>query len=181
MSFKGAIGHFKTITKHRHAVIRHCAKAGILWQGLFHDMSKYSPTEFMPGARFYVGTRSPNELEREANGYSLAWIHHKGRNKHHFEHWTDYDPKTKLMEPVKMPLRYVAELICDRIAASKIYQGKNYTDKHPLEYFMRGKPTRVIHKETSDLIEKLLILLSEHGEEVTFTCIREMLKENKEY
>lgn len=181
MSFKGALGHFKTITKHRHAVIKHCAKAGILWQGLFHDMSKYSPTEFMPGAKYFVGTRSPNELEREKNGYSLAWIHHKGRNKHHFEHWTDYNPNTKLMEPVKMPLRYVAELICDRIAASKIYQGKNYTDKHPLEYFMRGKPTRVIHKETSDLIEKLLVLLSEHGEEVTFTCIKEMLKEKKEY
>lgn len=177
MSFKGALGHFKTITKHRHAVIRHCAKAGILWQGLFHDMSKYSPTEFIPGARFYVGTRSPNELEREQNGYSVAWIHHKGRNRHHFEYWTDYNPKTKQNEPVKMPLRFVMEMVCDRIAASKIYQGKNYTDKHPIEYFMRGKPTRVIHKETSDLVEKLLTLLAEHGEEVTFACMKELLKE----
>ena len=176
-----AWGHFKTITKHRHAVIRHCAKAGILWQGLFHDMSKYSATEFFAGAKYYVGTRSPNELEREERGYSIAWIHHKGRNKHHFEYWTDYNPKTKQMEPVKMPLRYVAEMICDRIAASKIYQGKNYTNKHPLEYFMRGKTTRVINKETSDLVEKLLILLSEHGEEVTFACIKEMLKEKKKY
>ncbi len=179
MSFKGALGHFKTITKHRHAVIKHCAKAGILWQGLFHDMSKYSLTEFIPGAKFYVGTRSPNELEREKNGYSVAWIHHKGRNRHHFEYWNDYNPKTKQNEPVKMPLRFVMEMVCDRIAASKIYQGKNYTDKHPLEYFMRGKPTRVIHKETSDLVEKLLTLLSEHGEEVTFACMKELLKENK--
>jgi len=76
-----------------------------------------------------------------------------------------------------MPLRFVLEMVCDRIAASKIYQGKNYTDKHPLEYFMRGKPTRVIHKETSDLVEKLLTLLAEHGEEVTFTCMKELLKE----
>ena len=180
MSFKGALGHFKTITKHRHAVIRHCAKAGILWQGLFHDMSKYSLTEFVPGARYYVGTRSPNELEREEKGFSIAWIHHKGRNRHHFEYWTDYNPKTKQNEPVKMPLRFVMEMVCDRIAASKIYQGKNYTDKHPLEYFMRGKPTRVIHKETSDLVEKLLILLAEHGEEVTFACMKELLKE-KDY
>ena len=181
MSFRGAIGHFKTITKHRHAVIKHCAKVGILWQGLFHDLSKYSPTEFIPGAKYFVGTRSPNELEREAHGYSLAWIHHKGRNRHHFEHWTDYNPRTKQNEPVKMPLRFVMEMVCDRIAASKIYQGENYTDKHPLEYFMRGKPTRVIHKETSDLVEKLLTLLATHGEEVTFACMREMVKENKEY
>lgn len=181
MSLRGAIGHFKTVTKHRRAVIRHCKKAGILWQGLRHDLSKFSPTEFLPGARYYVGTRSPNELERAEFGYSLAWMHHKGRNKHHFEYWTDYDPVEKKVRPVKMPLRYVAEMICDRIAASKIYQGKNYTDHHPIEYFIRGKANRAIHPETSALTEKLLTLLAEHGEEVTFACIRAMLKEGKEY
>lgn len=181
MSFKGALGHFYTITKHRHAVIRHCAKAGILWQGLFHDMSKYSLTEFLPGAKYYIGTRSPNELERDEKGYSLAWMHHKGRNKHHFEYWTDYNPKERRMVPIKMPLRYVAELLCDRVAASKIYQGDAYTDKHPLDYFMRGINTRVIHKETSDFIEKMLVLLAEHGEDVMFACLREFVKEDKEY
>ena len=181
MSIRGAFGHFKTITKHRHAVIRHCKKAGILWQGLRHDLSKYSPAEFLAGARYYVGTRSPNELERKEFGYSAAWLHHKGRNKHHFEYWSDYNPIERKVAPVKMPLRYVMEMVCDRIAASKIYQGDAYTDKHPLDYFLRGKPNRSIHPETSDLVEKLLTLLAEHGEEVTFTCMREMLKENKEY
>ena len=181
MSFKGAVGHFKTITKHRHAVIRHCARAGILWQGLLHDLSKYSPTEFIPGARYYIGTRSPNELEREELGYSLAWMHHKGRNKHHFEYWSDYNPVTKKYMPIKMPLRYVAEMVCDRVAASKIYQGEKYTERHPLDYFMRGKPNRVIHEETSDFLEKLLVLLAEHGEDVMFAVLREMLKEGKEY
>ena len=77
-----------------------------------------------------------------------------------------------------MPLRYVIEMVCDRIAASKIYQGDKYTDRSALEYFMRGKGTRMIHEETSLLTEKLLTLLAEHGEAVTFACIREMLKEN---
>ena len=181
MSIRGAFGHFKTITKHRHTVIRHCYRAGIFWQGLFHDLSKYAPAEFFAGARYYVGTRSPNELEREVYGYSAAWLHHKGRNKHHFEYWVDYSPVTRKVGPVKMPLRYVVEMICDRIAASKIYQGKNYTDRHPLEYFLRGKGNRQIHPETSDLVEKLLTLLAEHGEEVTFACLHELLKENKEY
>ena len=170
------IKHFKTITKHRHKVIYHCAKAGILWQGLFHDLTKYTLTEFIPGAKYYIGTRSPNEIERETFGYSTAWIHHKGRNRHHFEYWTDISPNTHLYEPVKMPLRFVKEMFCDRVAASKIYQGENYTDSHPIEYFIRGKAKRVIHKETSDLLEKLLTMLAEKGEKETFEYIRSLKK-----
>ncbi|MBP1544369.1 MAG: catalase [Oscillospiraceae bacterium] len=181
MSLKGALGHFRTITKHRHKVISHCAKAGILWQGLRHDLSKYSPTEFLAGARYYQGTRSPNEAEREAYGYSKAWLHHTGRNRHHFEYWFDYDPVTKTNQPVKMPLNYVIEMFCDRVAASKIYQGKNYTDRHPLEYFLKAKGTRVIHKETSDFLEKLLTMLAEEGEKNTFFYIKCYKTSNKEY
>lgn len=171
--------HFKTITKHRHAVIKHCAKAGIFWQGLRHDLSKYSPTEFLRGAHYYIGTRSPNEGEREDIGYSLAWIHHKGRNKHHFEYWTDYNTKTKIVEPVEMPLRYVAEMFCDRVAASKIYNGDKYTDQFPLEYFLKAKGRRVIHPKTSDLLEGLLTELAEHGEEQAFSHLKQMLKDEK--
>ena len=174
MSIRGAIGHFKTITRHRHAVIRHCARAGILWQGLRHDLSKYSPCEFLAGARYYVGTRSPNELEREEHGYSSAWLHHKGRNKHHFEYWTDYNPKARKVEPVKMPLRYVIEMVCDRIAASKIYQGKNYTDEHPLSYFRRGNARKKMHPDTADLLEGWLVMLSEKGEKETFAYIKKI-------
>lgn len=172
-----AFSHLKTIIRHRHMVIRHCKKAGILWQGLFHDLSKFSPTEFMQGARFFLGNRSPNEAEREKNGYSLAWIHHKGRNKHHFEYWTDYSPVTRVMSPVKMPLKYVKEMFCDRVAASKIYMGKDYTDASSLEYFMRAKGKRIIHPETSQLLESLLVMLKEQGEEKTFDYLRNM----KEY
>lgn len=173
------IKHFITITKHRHVVIKHCRKAGIFWQGLRHDLSKYTPTEFIPSAKYYTGTRSPNEGERELYGYSLAWIHHKGRNKHHFEYWTDYSPVSKVVEPVKMPMRYVAEMFCDRVAAGKIYNGDKYTDKSPIEYFMRAKGRRVIHPETSDLLEELLTMLAEKGEDYTFKHIRELLKNEK--
>lgn len=168
-----ALKHFKTITKHRHAVIRHAFKAGIFWQGLLHDLSKYSYEEFSSGAKFYLGTRSPNEAEREKYGYSKAWMHHKGRNKHHFEYWCDYDSKTKIMSPVEMPVKYVVEMFCDRVAASKIYQGDKYTDSHPLEYFQRAKATRVVHKNTSDLLESWLIMLKEKGEKETFKYIKE--------
>ena len=168
------VKHFITITRHRHQVIRHCYKAGILWQGLLHDLSKYSPQEFFVGAKYYQGNRSPNEAEREAYGYSKAWMHHKGRNLHHFEYWTDYDPKTKQLQPVEMPLKYVKEMFCDRVAASKIYLGDKYSDDAPINYFLKGKKRRIIHPNTSDLIEKLLLMLKDEGEDKTFEYIRSM-------
>lgn len=167
-----ALAHFRTIIKHRHMVIKHCKKAGILKQGLTHDLSKFSPTEFKPGAKYFQGNRSPNEGEREEYGYSLAWIHHKGRNKHHFEYWTDYNAKTRVMEPVKMPIKYVKEMFCDRVAASKIYMKENYDSSCPLKYFMRSKGKRMIHPETSDFLEKLLIMLQNEGEDKVFEYLR---------
>ena len=166
--------HFYTITKHRHQVIRHCFKAGIGWQGLFHDLSKYSPTEFFPGAKYYQGTRSPNERERELFGYSAAWMHHKGRNRHHFEYWNDLNMQTKRYEPVRMPIRYVKEMFCDRVAASKIYQGKAYTDAHPLAYFLRGNARAKMHPDTADLLEDWLVMLAEKGEKETFAYIKKI-------
>lgn len=166
------VKHFWTITKHRHAVIVHCARAGILWQGLFHDLSKYSPAEFIPGARFYLGDRSPTEAERKELGYSAAWMHHKGRNKHHFEYWTDYNIKTRRIEAVKMPLRYVKEMFCDRVAAGKIYLGKNYTNDNPINYFMGGNARHIMHPETAALLEEWLLMLQREGEEKTFAYIK---------
>lgn len=166
--------HFRTITRHRHLVMKHCRRAGVGFQGLFHDLSKYSPTEFIPGAKYYLGTKSPNEGERERFGYSRAWLHHKGRNRHHFEYWEDVSPVTRRYEPVKMPLRYVKEMFCDRVAASKIYQGKNYCKEHPLEYFRRGNARQKMHPATADLLEKWLILLAEEGEDAVFREIRKM-------
>lgn len=171
------IKHFNTITKHRHKVIRNAFKAGIGFQGLFHDLSKYMPSEFFGGAKYYQGTKSPNEKEREKYGYSPAWLHHKGRNKHHFEYWTDYNPIERKVMPVKMPRKYVAEMFCDRVAASMIYQGKNYTDAFPLQYFLRGKPNRFIHPVTSDEIEMLLTMLAEKGEKETFNFIKKWVRE----
>ena len=175
------IKHFRTITRHRHKVIAHCAKAGILWQGLWHDLSKYSPTEFIPGAKYYQGTRSPNEKERELYGYSKAWMHHKGRNRHHYEYWNDYNPKSKQIENVEMPLNYVIEMFCDRVAASKTYNKEKYTDADSLKYYMRGRGHYVIHPDTDELLHKLLEMLAQKGEDETFSYIKKELLTKKGY
>ena len=170
------VSHFLTITRHRHMVMRHCFRAGIPWRGLLHDLSKYSPAEFWPGARYYQGHRSPNEREREAAGFSRAWMHHKGRNRHHFEYWTDYDPVTKRLSPVPMPRVFVAEMFCDRVAAGKIYGGEAYTDQSPLAYFEKGRANRQIHPQTAAELERLLVMLAEKGEEDTFRFLRRWVR-----
>ncbi len=173
MNLKNAYYHFKTITRHRHLVIKHCFYAGILWRGLLHDLSKYTPAEFFAGMKYYTdGTRSPNEKERELLGYSPAWMHHKGRNRHHFEYWTDYNPKEKKVMPVPMPIPFLKELICDRVAASKIYQGTHYTNQHPLSYFLNGDAKISMAPETARLITEILTILAEEGEKAMFEKLR---------
>ncbi len=169
--------HLGTVIKHRHKVFVHCVKAGIPIRGLLHDLSKFSPSEFIPGIKYYQGMRSPNERERELFGHSAAWMHHKGRNRHHFEYWNDVNPVTKRYEPVKMPIKFFKEMFCDRVAASKIYQGKNYTDAHPFNYFDKGNARLYLHPETAALLEKCLTMLRDEGEKATFKYIKNL----KEY
>lgn len=172
--FMKAWKHFKTITYHKYLVMKGCFKVGLYKQGLLHDMSKYSPTEFLVGVKYYQGNRSPNNAEREAIGYSTAWLHHKGRNKHHYEYWIDYSTKeiSGIMAPAPMPKKYIVEMLMDRIAACKVYNGDRYTDESPWEYYSQGKEKAPIHPETKVLLEKLLRMLAEEGEEATFAYIR---------
>lgn len=170
--------HFCTITYHKFLVAQGCFKVGLYKQGILHDLSKYSFTEFRVGAKYFQGTRSPNNAEREDIGYSSAWLHHKGRNKHHFEYWIDYasDGEGNLAG-MKMPDKYIIEMFMDRIAASKVYMKEKYTDRSPLEYYNWGKGRVILHEHTKKLLEQCLEMLAEQGEEKTFSYIkREVLK-----
>lgn len=176
MKMSKAWSHFKTITYHKYLVAKGCFKVGLYRQGLLHDLSKYSPTEFLVGAKYYQGTCSPNNAERKEKGYSLAWMHHKGRNRHHYEYWIDYNFKGELV-PCPMPDKYLAELIMDRIAASKVYQGKDYTNASPLAYYNNRDSSEniYIHEKTKAQIKFLLTMLANEGEEKTFAYIKEHL------
>ena len=166
--------HFKTITYHKYLVMQGCFKVGLYKQGLLHDLSKYSPSEFWVGAKYYQGDRSPNNAEREAIGYSSAWLHHKGRNKHHYEYWIDYSTVgiPGGMAPAPMPAKYIVEMLMDRIAACKVYNGSHYTDASPWEYYSLGREHAPLHPETKALLEKLLLMLKNQGEKATFAYIR---------
>ena len=173
--------HFCTITKHRWKVREGCFRVGLYWQGLTHDLSKYSPTEFRVGARFYQGNRSPNAAEREEKGYSEAWIHHKGRNRHHFEYWTDMNRETKQYESVVMPRRYLVEMVMDRIAACKTYQGDRYSDASPLAYLERSSDQKLMHPELLKQLTHILTMLKERGEGETFCYLKENVLRGKPF
>lgn len=177
------VEHFKTVSEHRRLVRNYCFRLGLYRQGLMHDLSKYSPSEFWRGAKYWQGTRSPNNKEREVTGVSRAWLHHKGRNKHHFEYWIDYminEDGTVGFGGNPMPKKYIAEMFCDRIAACRVYMGDKYTDASAYDYYMKGTATRVgplIHPRTAAELEKMLKVLKDEGEDAAFAYVRRWLKE----
>ena len=166
--------HFRTITAHKILVMKGCFQIGLYKQGLLHDLSKYGPTEFLVGCRYYKGYMSPNNAERYEKGYSSAWLHHKGINKHHLEYWMDYEASPEFnMTGMKMPVKYVVEMVMDRIAASKVYKKEAYQDTDPWNYYSRTRNHLFIHKESRQLLETLLWMLAEEGEEKTFKYIKQ--------
>ena len=173
--------HFKTITKHRLIVMAGCFRVGLYWQGLTHDLSKYSPTEFLMGAKYYQGTRSPNTAEREDKGFSQAWMHHKGRNRHHYEYWTDMNRTTRNYESVPMPRKYLVEMVMDRRAACITYQGDAYTDASALNYFMGSRERELMHPQTRKELEHILTMLRDKGEKVTFSYLKSHVLRGKTF
>ena len=173
--------HFKTITKHRLLVMEGCFRVGLVWQGLTHDLSKYAPTEFLNGIRYYQGTRSPNNAEREDKGYSESWMHHKGRNRHHYEYWTDLNLQTSQYESLPMPRKYLVEMVMDRRAACKTYVGKAYTNESAYTYFDRSLEKHRMHPQTRQELAYLLQMLRDQGEKKTFAYLRNHVLKGKPF
>ena len=173
--------HFITITGHRLLVMKGCFAMGLYWQGLTHDLSKYSPVEFWNGARYYQGVRSPNAAEREEKGYSEAWMHHKGRNRHHYEYWTDMSRATGRYESVTMPRRYLAEMVADRVAACKVYEGDRYTPGSALAYLNNSRERTLLDPDTLKQLTYLLTMLQDKGEKETYRYIRQSVLKKKPF
>lgn len=154
-----ALKHFKLITTHKWYVFKNCCKAGIIWRGIKHDMSKYSPIEFFESVKYFTGEDSPINLCKEINGVSKAWLHHKGRNSHHYEYWQDnFDQGGKALE---MPFLDAVELICDYIAAGQAYQKKNFTYKGEYEWWInKSKNPLAMHPNTKRFIDIMLKVMS---------------------
>lgn len=129
---RNTLGHLHTVHKHRKYVRKYCFKCGLYKRGLLHDLSKYSPTELFESIKYYTGDQSPLEISKKKNRYSKAWFHHKGRNDHHYQYWVDnFDHGGT---PIKMSFEAATEMICDSLAASRVYNGKDFLYKLALKY-----------------------------------------------
>lgn len=160
---KNFFGHLKTVLKHKWLVFRFSLIAGIPIRGLMHDLSKFSPSEFFESVKYYQGgKRSPIQKSKEERGYSKAWLHHKGRNKHHLEYW--YDESLKV-QPI-VPFKYAEEMICDKLAASKVYEGKNWTRESEIKYWNEKEKYRILANE------KIKAFITEVFEEVSENDIK---------
>ncbi len=156
------IKHFHTVNKHRWLVFIHCIKCGIPWRGFVHDLSKYSPVEFITSSKNYSGVRSPIANERKnSDGYAYSFIHHTRRNKHHYEYWVDVTLGDIILIP--MPFPYALECCCDMISASKVYNGKKFNRSLPLEFFLRVKERSMMHSATQAFILDVLTQYKEKG------------------
>ena len=160
MIIKNFFGHFGVVIRHKHRVFVNCIRCGIPFRGLVHDLSKFSPTEFFESVRYFNGKRSPIGVCRRETGMSYAWLHHKGRNKHHIEYWLD--PECEVTPT--MPYKYAVECICDKLAATKIYKGREYNTSMPLEHWTRYGHTAPGNPRTMAFLEKLFLDLEAHGE-----------------
>lgn len=174
-------GHLGTLLTHKRYVAQGCFRIGLYRQGLFHDLSKFSPAEFITSVRYYEGTRSPNAVERELYGCSRAWLHHKGRNRHHFEYWIDFTARGEQTAfGCKMPLRFVAEMVCDRRAACIAYHGSAYRQSDAWDYYVRTRARVILHPDTRAVLEKALVLMRDEGEAAAFLWLRSILKQTKD-
>lgn len=169
--------HLHTINTHRKEVRRNCFACGLYMQGLTHDLSKYSPSEFIESVKYFQGNRSPYMYEKEHFGFANGWMHHKGRNRHHWEYW--YDMKDGIWQPLEMPYRYFVEMVCDRVAACRIYQKEKYTKASALEYYMTRNDRRYMHEKTADLLETVLKDISVRGEDAVFADLRKEIIRRK--
>ena len=161
---KNFFKHLHTVNKHRWEVFKLSIKVGIPFRGLVHDLSKYSYEEFSESVKYYAdGKYSPLLKCKKETGYSKAWLHHKGRNKHHFEYWEDINETERY--GVFIPYKYIVECICDRLAAGKVYLGKNFNNKEPLEYWNNNKKKGLIkiHPGIIEFIETVLTKISVDG------------------
>ncbi len=160
MYLKNIVKHFIVITRHRLLVFKLCCKVGQPWRGFVHDLSKYSPTEFWEGVKYFSGKHSPITDCKKDKGYSQAWLHHKGRNKHHTDYWVDLSAPDKA--PI-MPYKYVAEMLCDKLAAGMIYKGKEWTKEYELEYWIKERDKTLVNDQVEKLITDFFTQVSEVG------------------
>ena len=158
ITFKKIRGHFKTIRTHRKWVRKYCFLAGIPWRGITHDLSKYSPTEFWESVRYWTGNGSPIDACKKENGFSRGWLHHKGRNPHHYEYWMDNFDKGGI--PLIMQEKDFTEQVCDFLGAARAYTKDKFSYEAELEWWENKRDNCAMHPLNKCMLDTIFFKFS---------------------
>jgi hypothetical protein len=137
----------KRIIIHKFWVAYYCFQLKLFWQGIIHDLSKFSLIEIKGALKYWNDTKSSLSYEKDLNGYSKTFLHHRGHNPHHYEYWIHSLDEGGIA--AKMPKKYVLELICDYLAACKTYGGN---PRNEFYWWEENKNKLKIHSETKSFI-----------------------------
>ena len=171
------IGHFKTILTHKAWVFHYAIKCGIPWRGFWHDMSKFSPIEFLESVKFYQGGKSsPIPKAKEVQGYSEAWQHHKGHNPHHYEYWVDKLDQGGV--PIVMPFKYAVEMLCDYLAAGRTYHGAGFTFDDEYNWWLMKRGNIAMHQKTQNFVTEVLHELSLGHDVLNYNVLKYFYSKN---
>lgn len=123
--------------KHKFFVFQAGLKIGVpLWQLIIHDWSKFLLWREYNNAFF--GDKS---MDKE---FAEAWLYHQNHEKHHWEYWiprtshSKQDPTMQTVAPLRIPMRYVKEMVADWMGAGRAYNGE-WPDIETSEWFLKNK------------------------------------------
>jgi hypothetical protein len=142
--------YFLYVIEHKLNVLIECWKERLYIQGILHDLSKFSPAEFIPYARKFYSDKETNEME-----FRYAWLHHQHKNKHHWNYWVVDQVKR---EAVPMPRKYFLEMICDYRSFSRKW-GSGKGDKTLSERLIQNLLSErvILHPETKKECEDIVL------------------------
>lgn len=142
--------NLKYLLTHKWFVALECAKLGLYWQALVHDLSKFRPSEWNAYAEFFSCPLDPKP-EDVRGRFIDAWAAHLRRNPHHWQYWVT--PKdTGGRHVLRMPEKYAKEMVADWRGASLALKGRDESR----EWYLERRKTILLHPETRKLVEELL-------------------------
>lgn len=150
------IKYLKHTIKHKWYVFQECAKRGLVWRGLVHDLSKFSPFELVSYTHYFNGKYGKGKRAQVDRNFDHAWNNHQKHNKHHWQYWLLRNDDGKLII-LEMPIQYALEMVCDWIGA-----GKAHGATDPLEikkWYKKNKKTIQLHPNTRQFVESFIVSL----------------------
>lgn len=148
----------KRIVIHKFWVAYYCFQLGLYWQGITYDLSKFSLTEIKGALKYWNDFKSSLAYEKELNGYSETFLHHRGHNPHHYEYWIHSLDEGGVA--AEMPRKYALELICDYLAACRTYRGN---PKEEYKWWEEHSPKMKIHRRTKQYLNRIFLNFSHNS------------------